>query len=117
MPKYIKLGRGDSHRPDYTLIKRTSPSPFSSEASKIRETIENMELSIPLYSYGFNNKVYYTVCLKHILKTNFKGFDVFKKELFKYLSIPINATKEEIAVKIFESKINTVESKNRRYGC
>lgn len=113
-PKYISVHTGDNHSCNYLLLKPSRDDIFNSKQKKIDTTLRNMKLDIPLFGYGFNNTIYYSICLKHIIKNNFKGFEIFKNEVFKYLNIQKDATKEEIATRILEYKTTLIERENRK---
>lgn len=104
LPKYIKIMRGDNHSANYNLIRGKYSIEDYTTWNELNKTIESMELNIPLYGYGFNNYIYYSVCLKYIVSIDFKGFEKLKENLISFLKLSKKSTSVQIAGAIDEKR-------------
>lgn len=97
LPKYVKIMRGDNHSANYNLIRGKYGIEDYTTWNELNKTIKSMELNIPLYGYGFNNSIYYSVCLKYIISIDFKGFEMLKEKLISFLKLNNSPTSSQIA--------------------
>lgn len=69
--------------------------------------LQSLEVVIPLFSYGFNNSVYYTIHIKDLLKADVEKIPEDVLRMFAYYNIDLKkgATLNNVT-KIFKLKIN-----------